>query len=157
MPCTCNDPPRAPEHQRAFAQRAMKLAVGLPDDATCNATYTAPQARFLSALRNLAAEYSLAHTWSESEIRSRSEALHFVDAALDYAFSTVAELPVNGGGGGGGGSCTNRCNNEKDGCRQGCDQDPSAGYFCYFDCRLTYMACLAGCITHGGGGGNVIL
>jgi hypothetical protein len=59
----------------------------------------------------------------------------------------------NTGGGGGGASCTSRCQTEKDNCRNGCDADPDAGYFCYFDCRLTYMACLASCIGGGGGGG----
>ena len=63
-----------------------------------------------------------------------------------------------GGGGGAGKSCTAKCTDEKESCRQGCDAS-DGGYFCYFDCRLSYMACLAGCITHGisGGVGGILV
>jgi hypothetical protein len=92
------------------------------------------------------------------------------EAALEYHPDTLyagrsANVPANAvvqpslraGGGGGGESCTARCEREKNDCRANCDADPSAGYFCYFDCRLSYMACLGGCITHGwsGGGGFI--
>src|SRR5687767_2978060 len=67
----------------------------------------------------------------------------------------VIQPSLRVGSGGGGQSCTSRCTSEKESCRQGCDA-ADAGYFCYFDCRLSYMACLAGCITVGGGGGIAI-
>ena len=78
------------------------------------------------------------------------EAMRFADAAMGYAFAAR----INNGGGGDSPSCTSRCVTEKDNCRTGCDNDPEAGYFCYFDCRLAYMACLAGCVHGGFSGGN---
>jgi hypothetical protein len=144
------------EQLKALSERAMKLALSLPDDATCYKTFKKPEAAFLSALRGLAAGYAFAHTWSESEARARAEALAFADAALTYGFQAgIAERINTGGGGGSGESCTAACTREKDACTEGCNNSPSAGYFCYFDCRLTYMACLARCITHGvfSGGG----
>lgn len=156
--CGCGGTKSTDGRRRAFAERATKLALSLPDDVTCTKNYKPPEAQFLSSLRDLAAECSLALTWSESEAESRAAALRFADAAVTYGFSTVAEMPVGGGGGGSGESCTARCNREKDECRGNCDNDPDAGYFCYFDCRLAYFACLASCITHGSsvGGGETI-
>jgi hypothetical protein len=37
------------------------------------------------------------------------------------------------------------CAATKDKCNQGC-HDRDAGYFCFFDCRLNYLICLAGTI-----------
>lgn len=37
------------------------------------------------------------------------------------------------------------CAATKDKCNQGC-HDRGAGYFCFFDCRLNYLICLAGTI-----------
>ncbi|UPG72641.1 hypothetical protein MVG78_00090 [Roseomonas gilardii subsp. gilardii] len=135
---------------KTLAARAMKLALSLPDDVTCRKNFAPPEAEFLSALRDLAADYSLAAQWTESEARSHYEAMRFADAAMGYAFAAR----INNGGGGDSPSCTSRCVTEKDNCRTGCDNDPEAGYFCYFDCRLAYMACLAGCVHGGFSGGN---
>jgi hypothetical protein len=142
------------EQAKLLSERALKLAMSLPDDATCQKNFKKPEAAFLSALRNMAASLSFAHTWSESEARSRADGFAFADAALTYGLEAAR---INNGGGPGG-SCTSTCTTEKDSCTAGCNNDPGAGYFCYFDCRLSYMACLAGCITHGvfGGGGVVI-
>jgi hypothetical protein len=131
----------------------MKLAMALPDDVTCRKTYSEPEAEFLSALRDLAAGYTLAHTWSETEARSRFESLKFADAAFTYASEVIAKAQP--GGPGGGESPSARCNREKNQCRDNCDNE-DAGYWCYFDCRLTYMACLARTITRGSGGSIVI-
>jgi hypothetical protein len=152
MSCHCQDQSSSSrDRQNVFAERAMKLAMALPDAVTCNKTYLESEAGFLNALRDLASGYALAHTWSESEARTRFEALKFADAAFSYA----SQLAPGGGGGGGGESCTARCNREKNQCTQSCN-DSDGSYWCFFDCRLTYMACLAGCITGGGKGGVVI-
>ena len=160
MGCGCQDSQLSDRDRRkAFAERAMKLAMSLPDDVTCQKNFREPEARFLSALRDLAAGYSLAHTWSESETRSRLEALKFADAAMDYAFDMAAIARDNSGGGGGRLSCTAKCNQEKTNCTKDCDRDADAGYWCYFDCRLTYMACLSQCVLRGGigGGGGIVI
>ena len=141
------------EERQTFAERSMKLAMSLPDDVTCKERYTAPEAEFLSALRDVAVGFSFANTWSENETRSRSEALRFADAALAYAFSTVALMPVNGGGAGESGSAN--CLDEFNKAKEKCDNNPNAGFTCYLDARLAYYACLAGTIIHGGGGGVV--
>jgi hypothetical protein len=162
MTCSCNSSGSSTSAgKRAFSERALKLALSLPDDVTCKKNFTETEALFLSSLRNLAAEFSHAHTWSDSEARSRSQTLAFADAVFTYGYETgkAEQAKDTGGGGGGGGSCTARCVSEKDSCRSNCDADDDAGYFCYFDCRLAYFACLAGCVGHGiggGGGGPVI-
>lgn len=152
MPCNCGDSrSNARGGHSALAERAMKLAMALPDDVTCEKTYSAPEAKFLSALRDLSAEYSLAHTWSEAETRSRLAALTFADSAFGYA------LAINQSGEGGGGSCTSRCEHEMRDCLESCDVDPDAGYTCYLDCRLAFYACLASCIGVSGRGGGIII
>jgi hypothetical protein len=78
--------------------------------------------------------------------------------ALRPAASAVAEitpqlfirLPVGGGGIQG---CSS-CGDELARCRAKCDADPKAGYFCYFDCRLEYIACLIRCAGGGSWSGN---
>jgi hypothetical protein len=136
----------------ALAGRAMKLAMSLPDDVTCEKTYGPPEAQLVSAFGDLSAEYSLAHTWSEAEARSRLDALTFADAAFGYA------LAINQSGGGGGGeSCTAQCARENRECVKSCDADPEAGYTCYLDCRWTFYACLTSCIVGSGRGGGIIL
>lgn len=151
--CGCETTSKA-SNAKTLAARAMKLALSLPDDVTCRKNFAPPEAEFLSALRDLAADYSLAAQWTESEARSRYEGLRFADAAMGYALAARA----NDGGGGGSPSCTARCTTEKANCNTDCHNDPDAGYFCFFDCRLAYMACLAGCIHGGvsGGSGPVI-
>lgn len=141
------------DRRKALAEHALKVALSLPDDFTCQKNFTKPEAEFLSALRNLAVGLSTARDWSESEARSRYDSLTMVDAAIGYA---TARLSNNGGGDSP--SCTAKCTSEKESCRRNCDSDDDAGYFCYFDCRLSYLACLGGCITHGfaGFGGAVI-
>jgi hypothetical protein len=136
---------------QSIAERSMKLAISLPDDVTCKERYTASEAEFLSALRDIAVGFSFAHTWSEDEIRSRSESLRFADASLAYAFSTVTLLRPKGGQSGSA-DCLDEFNKAKD----KCDADPDAGYTCYFDARIAYYACLAGTIVHGIGGGGTI-
>jgi hypothetical protein len=154
MTCNCGDSgSNAHAGLNALAERAVKLAMALPDDVTCEKTYSAPEAKFLSALRDLSAEYSLAHTWSEAEARSRLGALTFADAAFGYALA----INQSGGGGSGGGSCTSRCEHEMRDCLESCDEDPDAGYTCYLDCRLAFYACLASCIGVSGRGGGIII
>lgn len=138
------------EHRKSFAATAMKLAMALPDEVTCRKNFAKPDADFLCALRDLASEYGLAQTWSESETRSRYESLKFADVAMTYAFSAR----MAGQGGGESRSCTKICEDEKDDCNAGC-HNRHEGYFCYFDCRLTYFACLGRCITHGFLGGGI--
>ncbi|MGZ5184417.1 MAG: hypothetical protein ACXWCO_04860 [Caldimonas sp.] len=155
MGCKDCDKERGSSHRdqaRTLAERALKLAMSLPDDATCHKHFKKAEAAFLSSLRNMAASLSFAYTWSESELRTRADGFVFADAALTYGL----EMARMNTGGGAGGSCTANCTDEKDRCRAACDNDPEAGYFCYFDCRLSYMACLARCITHGVFGGGVI-
>ena len=156
MACNSHDSQSSDrDRQKAFAERAMKLALALPDDVTCRNTNSETEGAFLSALRNLAAGYPLAHTWSESEARSRFESLTFADAAITYAFAVAAKGKP--GGPEGEESPTARCNREKEKCKEKCDANPDAGYFCYFDCRLTFFACPAGTITGGGRGGGVVI
>lgn len=131
------------DQRKSVAERAMKLALSLPDDFTCRKNFEPHEAEFLSSLRSLAVGFSSAREWSDREARSRYESFAFADAAIAY----VARQN-NGGGGGESPSCTAKCTTEKETCRQNCD-NADGGYFCYFDCRLSYMACLAGCITHG--------
>jgi hypothetical protein len=149
--CENSDKSSRDDQARALAERALKLAMSLPDDVTCHKNFKKPEADFLSSIRNMAASLSFAHSWSDSELRMRAESFAFADAALTYGIG----LALMNNGGGGGGSCTAICNSEKDDCNNGCD-GRDAGYFCYFDCRLTYVACLARCITHGFGGGGVV-
>ena len=158
MGCKDCDTTKSSSHQeqaRALSERALKLAMSLPDDVTCEKHFPHAEAAFLSALRNMAAGLSFAHSWSESEALTRADGLMFADAALAYG---LAAARINNGGGTGA-SCTSTCTSEKDSCKNGCDANPAAGYFCYFDCRLSYFACLAGCIRHGnsGGGGGVVI
>jgi hypothetical protein len=85
---------------------------------------------------------------AEAALNSRRNTFHGLASNVVTNATVQASLAV-GGGGGSGESCTARCEREKNDCRANCDNDPRAGYFCYFDCRLSYMACLGGCITHG--------
>ncbi|CCM75124.1 hypothetical protein [Rhizobium mesoamericanum] len=150
MGCNCQDSGKSDaELRKAFAARAMKLAMALPDELTCREKFSAPEAEFLSALRDVAVTYSFAQNWSDSEARAQLDALRLADAAMSF-------MAKDNGGGGGGPSCTARCTAEKEQCRQNCD-NADAGYFCYFDCRLSYMACLASCIYGGRGGGGVVI
>ncbi len=160
MTCTkCKESTAAHrDRSNGFAERALRLALSLPDDVTCRKNFKPAQAEFLSSLRDLAAGYSSAGTWSQAETAVRLEALRFGTAV---AACVAAEISVdlrNNGGGGSGLSCTASCDSDLSNCTGNCDNDEDAGYFCYFDCRLSYMACLARCITHGviWGGGGVI-
>jgi hypothetical protein len=133
--------------KRKVSERALKLALSLPDDVTLGKQFANQEAAFLSSLRNLASSFSMAHLWSDEEAAARHDGFALADASITL---TVAAARANGGGGNGP-SCTARCTAEKDSCRGSCDASPGAGYFCYFDCRLSYFACLASCITVGGG------
>jgi len=133
---------------RAIAVRALKLLASLPDEYTCARNFPKSTANFLSAARDFAADCAMAHTWTEEEARTRFDALKLSDAGSTY----VSELQPPGGGGGESDSA--RCNREKDECNDRCHSS-NGGYFCFFDCRLTYIACLAGTITHIGGSGGL--
>jgi hypothetical protein len=153
MACNCQDSKMSNEDARAaFAERSARLATALPDDVASREKFGPATGEFLSALRDTAAGYALARDWSEREARQRFEAFRLADAALSYGLELAASVAkaAPGGTGGGGLSCTARCTSEKESCRQDCNA-ADGGYFCYFDCRLSYMACLASCITGGGG------
>ena len=69
----------------------------------------------------------------------------------------VPQLRINPGGtltGGGtvsaGPSCTFRCDDQKNARIQSCD-DLGLGYTCYLSAWASYYACLASCVTGGGG------
>ncbi|MEZ4679995.1 MAG: hypothetical protein R2932_37820 [Caldilineaceae bacterium] len=69
----------------------------------------------------------------------------------------ITQAPPGGlGTGGTGESCTARCEREKNECRDMCDIN-DCGYFGFFDCRLTYAACLAGCVIHGNTSGGIVI
>jgi hypothetical protein len=141
------------DQAKSLAEHALALATSLPDDVSCQKLFKKHEADFLMALRNIAAGLAYAHTWSDSEARSRADGFRFADAALTFG---LAAARINNGGGSGP-SCTASCDSDRQNCTSGCDIDPGAGYFCYFDCRLSYMACLARCITHGVFGSGVII
>jgi hypothetical protein len=148
------------DRRKALSERAMKLAMSLPDDITARKNLSEAQADFISAVRDFAASCALAHTWSESEMRSRYEALRLADAAFTYAYEEfeTAEAKKKPQGPGAKPSCTSRCNTEKSKCRKNCDK-ANGDFTCYLDCRLTFVACLAACINKGGlgwSGGEII-
>ena len=102
-----------------------------------------------------------------ASIYTKSGRYQTIDGGKSELMSAVVpHLPIGGGGGviGGGGvvagpSCSFRCNNERNDCVSSCDNYDDAGYTCYFGCWSAYYACMAGCITGGGGatgGGGVI-
>lgn len=143
--CGGKSTPSADGHTAStVAAHALQIALSLPDDVTAAKNFPAPEAAFLTAVRNFAAACSKADSWTTAQRDAYGHALTLTDAA-------VALMPT--GGGGSGESCTARCNREKGECNDGC-----SSYFCFFDCRLTFLACLAGCIKHGateGGGGSI--
>lgn len=153
MGCGCKEIGKSESDGRtALAQHAMKIAMALPDEVSCREKFSADEAEFLSGLRDLAVSYSFADKWSDTEAKAHLDGLRFADAAISYGLARR----LNDGGGGGGPSCTSRCTSEKEQCRQSCD-NADGGYFCYFDCRLSYMACLASCIFGGRGSGGIVI
>jgi hypothetical protein len=161
MACGCSNSGKS--DLSSLSGRAMKLAMAIPDEYTCRKAFGDKEAEFLSALRNVAVDLSFAHKWSESEARARFDALRLVDAALDYDFGaetgsskrSAARMNTGGGTGVGGSACY-RCKTEHDDCVNDCDVDPDAGFTCYWDCRVAYYACIAGCIIRGNSHGLVI-
>lgn len=158
MACECSNSGKS--DFSSLSERAMKLALAIPDEFTCRKGFGEKEAALLSALRNVAVDLSFANKWSESEARIRFDALRLVDAALDYNLNdepgtskrTSARMATGGAGVGGGSGCF-RCKTEHDNCINDCDIDPSAGYTCYLDCRIAYYACIAGCIIRGNSAG----
>jgi hypothetical protein len=137
--------------RRPTAARALKLMASLPDQFTCTKNFPKSTAEFLSAARDFAAECAMAHTWTEEETRIRYDALKLSEAGSNY----FRALEINNGGGSGL-SPSQNCEKEMRDCIKRCDDDPDAGYTCYFDCRLAFYACLAGSIFGRSGGGAVI-
>lgn len=142
MGCNCEDSESTDRVRlKKIAERSLRLAMALPDELTCRKNFKAQEAEFLSALRNLAVSVSMAHTWSESDIRSQLDSFRFTDAVMNLA------LPLdNNGGGNTDTNCTSRCQQALDSCNADCDS-----YVCNLDRRVAYYACIAQCVLRGVG------
>jgi hypothetical protein len=127
--------------KKRIARRAAILCASLPDKLTCNNLSDRKTADFLSTIRDFAAECTLANNWSAEEFYLYGKALEMFEVAYEYALprDNSPQPPTTE---------TAKCGAEKDKCKQGCDGDEDAGFFCYFDCRLEYAACLAGNVLH---------
>lgn len=115
--------------KQRIAKKAAVLCASLPDELTCKNLSDQKAAKFLSAMRDFAAECTLAGNWGRDEAASYGRTLELVEAAFDL--NSFAEATAAG------------CGDAKRTCVLRCDID-DGGYFCYFDCRLEYMACLVG-------------
>jgi hypothetical protein len=128
-----------------LAKRATKVTGSIPITATSQNNYAPAEANFLSALQNLPSNISSAPTSSDAEARAHLDSQF---ANIDAAANNLIVYQINNGGG----SPSSVCQNEMEQCTKRCDSDPSAGYTCYLNCRITFYACLAGTIVHGAGG-----
>lgn len=118
------------DFKKGIARKAAVLVASLPDERACGAMVDRDAARFLSAIRNFTAECTLAHSWNANDIASYGRALELVEATFEFAAPK---------------SPTRTCGEEKNLCVEKCDIK-DGGYFCYFDCRLEYVTCLAGTV-----------
>jgi hypothetical protein len=145
---------RADRHDLEKISRAAHEALArFPSEREIEQIPNQSARRFLSNLRHLVAQGRGAATLSEDELYDFALQVEWVSSA---ASTGIALMAVGGSGGGDGESCTARCVREKEECLdRECGTGPqSFPCFCCVDCRLAYLACLAGCVVHGFEGGG---
>jgi hypothetical protein len=120
--------------KQSIAKKAAVLCASLPDEVSCKNMADQKLASLLSATRSLMAECTLANNWDRAEAASYDRALALAEVAFEFA--TSAERDAAG------------CGRAKTVCREQCDVE-DGGYFCYFDCRLEYVTCLASVVVAG--------
>ena len=118
--------------KQRIAKRAVVLCASLPDELSCQTMPDQKVAHLLSATRALMAEFTLANNWDKAEAASYERALDLAEVAFEFATSAVPEKASG-------------CGAEKRVCVERCDNED--GYFCYFDCRLEYITCLASVVV----------
>ena len=104
--------------------------------------------RFLTHLRQLIADGKDAADMNDAQLRNFALQVEWASSS----FSVAIAMRWNTGGGTGDESCTAQCVREKEACLER-ECGPEGGYtwpcLCCVDCRLAYLACLAGCVVHG--------
>ena len=125
----CSEPEAA--IKRRIAKRAATLGAELPSELP-----SAEQklANLLSATRVLMAECALANSWDKAEAASYAGALDFAEVAFELATSAA--------GTGAAETKASECGSAKRVCNEECHAT-GGGYFCFVDCRLEYITCLA--------------
>jgi hypothetical protein len=114
--------------KQRIAKRAAVACASLPDELTIKGLTDKKAAKFLSAMRTFMAECTLAYSWGREDVASYSRTLDLAEGAFELG--SFAEASAAG------------CGAAKRVCVQTCDYEDGS-YFCYFDCRLEYAACLA--------------
>ena len=117
--------------KQSIAKKAAVLCASLPDEVSCTNMDDQRLASLLSATRSLMAECTLANNWDRADALSYDRALALAEVAFEFA---TAERDAAG------------CGAAKKVCREQCDFE-DGGYFCYFDCRLEYVTCLASVVV----------
>jgi len=130
--CDCNNEADKPEAEmkKRIAKRAAVLFALLPDEQISHSLTDRKVANLLLATRSFAAECTLAVSWTMEKIVSYNTGLELAEAALEFAAASTKQA---------------ECGAAKKTCRTICDINDE-GYFCYFDCRLEYVVCLASSI-----------
>lgn len=120
--------------KRRIAKRAAALGAMLSGESTYPNLADQKVANLLSVTRGLMAECALANSWDKAEAASYARAIDFAEAAFEFATSAEPEKASS-------------CGAAKKVCVRECDDED--GYFCYFDCRLEYISCLASVVVGG--------
>jgi hypothetical protein len=112
--------------KRRIAKRAAALGAELPSESP---SADRNLANLLSATRVLMAECALANSWDKEEAASYARVFDFAEVALESVARTKQS----------------ECGAAKTVCVEVC-RTTEGGYFCYVDCRLEYITCLASTI-----------
>jgi hypothetical protein len=116
-----------------IAKRAAVALAGLPEPNSGDERSDALN----TALRSLLAEFTLATNWDRRDAESYERTLDFAEVALEYA--TDATKPSTAA------TKASECGSAKRVCNEECHAT-DGGYFCFVDCRLEYITCLASVI-----------